>query len=192
MAAISTMIIGATAIAGLGLSGAGMYQSYQGQKRQAASQQEAIRLQQQMDDQRKKAMELDAMRRKREMIRQSIAARSMALATTTALGASAEGSSALPGSYGGIQGRTGVNELGVNQNLEIGRSMFGLQRGVSAAYQNAASAGSQVAMGQGLSSLGGTLLKNLDTFGRVGSFMSGGFGASARGGGGWASPAARA
>jgi hypothetical protein len=107
------------------------------------------------------------MRRKRETIRQSVAARSMALATVTAQGAT--GGSALGGAYGQISGRTGTNQLGINQNAEIGRNMFGLNNQMLGAYRESAAAGTQIAMGAGLSSLGGSLMSNSGAIGRVGT-----------------------
>lgn len=135
------------------------------------------------NDQRKNAMELDATRRKREFIRQSIAARSLALSTTTNQGAF--NSSALPGAYAGISGRTNVNELGVNQNAEIGRNIFALNDKISDAQSTASvfqtqsnQAGAEAAKAGAMVSLGSTLMSNAVTIGKIGGSVGGLWGGS--------------
>lgn len=170
MAAISTLI----AAAGLALTAGGMYAQYQGAKKGNEAQDDALRQQQDIERQRQKQMELEATRRKREMIRQQLTARSQALATATAQGAAGSGGSAVPGAYGSISGRTNVNTLGVNQNLEIGQNIFGLNEGILGSYRAAAAAGSTSAFGAGLSSLGGGIMSNAGTLGRIGTYAFGG------------------
>lgn len=164
----------AIAIGGLALGAAGAGMSYFGQSAAAEANEEARRLQKQQEAQRRKIVELDAVRKKREMIRQAIAARSLGLTRATNQGAAGEGSSALAGVYGGVSGRTGVNMLGVNQNLEVGRTMFGLSNSISDAYGRAAEGQSWAATGGAISSLGGAMIKNLDAINRVGTYL--GFG----------------
>lgn len=167
MAVISTAI----AVAGLGLAAGGMYMNYRGQQAQAAANQESLAAQRKAEEERKKAMELDSTRRTREMIRQQIASRSIGLSQATNQGANAEGSSAVPGVYGGASGRMGVNQLGNNQNLEIGRNIFGFNMEQSYASSRAAAAGSSAAMGAGMLSLGNGLMRNVDTISRVGTWL---------------------
>jgi hypothetical protein len=78
----------------------------------------------QMEAERQKAMELDAKRQQREIIRNQQRARSIALASATAQGA--RFGSGLQGGYGQISGQSNVNALGIQQNLDIGRNMFNL------------------------------------------------------------------
>ena len=118
--------------------------------------------------QRQKAMELDARRRQLEIVRQSQRARAMALSSANAQGAAF--GSGLQGGYGQISGQSGTNLLGVQQNLEIGRNIFGINAGISNAKMNMADAQSFSAMGQGISSLGGAVLKN---FGAINSLAQG-------------------
>jgi len=73
-----------------------------------------------LEGQRRVAMELDARRRNLEIVRNQQRGRSMALAAATAQGA--RRGSGLQGGYAQISGQTGVNMLGVNQNLQIGES----------------------------------------------------------------------
>jgi hypothetical protein len=150
----------ATAIAAIGV-GVGLYGAISGSdaaEQQAAYQAEALKLQKQEMEERRKAMDLDARRRRREIIRQGIAARSAALTTTTAQGANF--GSALPGAYGGIEGRTGTNLQGVNQNQEIGGRIFDLKGMQSDAYVKAAMAGSQMATSQALTQAGSMMIQN--------------------------------
>ena len=145
--------------------------TYKGQKQQGEYQQQTIALQRNNEAERRRAMELDAMRRRREMIRQAIAARSQALQIATHQGISQDGS-ALPGAYGGIQGRTGVNLLGVSQNEEIGGRIFDNNAQISQINSRSAAAGTYANMGAGLSSLGGGLVKAQGTIDRVGTYFS--------------------
>lgn len=167
---ISAAVIGAI---GLGISGAGMYMQYRGQQAQAAAQEQSIAAQQRAERIRQQQMNLDAMRRRREMVRQMLAARAQALATVTAQGAGAPGSSALGGAYGSISGRTNVNSLGVMQNQEAGNAMFSANADLLTSYRASAQAGAGVALGAGLSSLGGALMKNNATISQVGTSIAG-------------------
>lgn len=88
-----------------------------------------IGLQQQIEGQRMIAMETAARRDQLEIFRQQQRARATGLVAATAQGA--QGGSGLQGAYGQISGQTGVNLLGVLQNLEIGRNIFGLNEGIS-------------------------------------------------------------
>lgn len=105
----------------LGSAVVGGVLQYKGQQKMIAAQQKAERL-------RERQMNLQAMRERREVIRNSILARSTALATTTAQGAAAPGSSALGGVYGQIGGDRGRQTLAINQNQEIGKGIFAANR----------------------------------------------------------------
>lgn len=89
---------------------------------------------------RQKQMNLDAARRKRDIIRQAQTA--TANAEAAAANSGALNSSGIEGARAGISGQAGVNTLGVSQNQEIGNSMFGLETtraamGMLAGYQKA-------------------------------------------------------
>jgi len=159
----------AIAAAGLALSGAGLAMNISAQNKQAAANQQAMAYQQEQDAEKKKAMELDATRRKREMIRQAVFARGRAVSLATNQGSAQ--SSALQGAYGGIAGRTGVNALGVDQNLSIGESLFGLKAGESYAKMQAAQYGSQAQIGAGISSMGGAIIHNLSQINSIGTTL---------------------
>jgi hypothetical protein len=161
MAAISAMV----GVIGLGISAASAFMSYSAQQKQAEMQAKALQLQQQAEKSRQQQMNLEAMRKKREIVRNAIAARSEALAVGTAQGSAGDGSSALPGAYGGISGQSTGQLQAVNQNQQIGNNIFSLHRQMYGAYQQAASAGSDAAMWSGIGSLGGMLMKNNTTIG---------------------------
>lgn len=148
----------AVAAVGIGMSIYGAFQKNEAEEKATEAQKAIFAAQQKMEIQRAQAMELDAGRRKREMIRNAIAARSMALTTATSQGASGAGGSVLGGAYGGISGQTGVNMLGVNQNLEIGRNMFALNRDISTAQQQYAAAKGESAESDIWGQIGGQLV----------------------------------
>jgi hypothetical protein len=129
----------ATAV-GVGASLLGGYQQLQGQRMMIKAQQRAEKL-------RERQMNLQAMRERREVIRNSILARSTALATTTAQGAAAQGSSALGGAYGQIGGDAGRQTVAINQNQEIGKGIFKANRQYFRGTQ-------QVGMGQAIAGAG--------------------------------------
>lgn len=90
-----------------------------------------IQAQQQIEAQKAQAMELDARRQQLETIRNQQRNRALALATGVASGGSVTNNSALQGAYGQASGQTGVNLLGIQQNLQIGRDIYGLNQNIS-------------------------------------------------------------
>lgn len=169
----------ATAIAAIGVAAsvAGSAVSYRAQRQQASEQRRAVAAQSQAQErveaQRQLQMNLDATRRKREVIRQQQIARAAAVSTAGAQGAS-EGSG-LGGAIGGISGMSGVNMLGISQNQEIGNEIYSANaasRAAGNAY-NLAGASSSAFTGGAISSFGGALVKNSETIGRVGSYFGG-------------------
>lgn len=89
-----------------------------------------IQAQQTIEANKRAAMEVDARRNQLEIIRTQQRARAMGLATAKHQGAS--GGSGLQGAYGQFSGQTGVNLLGVQQNLEVGRNIFDQNAQISA------------------------------------------------------------
>ena len=151
MAAISTIIAGI----GLAVGVAGTAAQVVGSSQQAAAAKRAENL-------RERQMNLEAARQRRQVIRNSLRARSMALTSATAQGA--QSGSGLQGGFGQIGQQTGENIQGVNQGTEIGAGIF-------AANRDSAGVSSLVSFGQGLGSLGGALVNNADTLGRIGTFF---------------------
>ncbi len=174
MPAVLPVIGAAAAVAGVGIAGYGLIQQQHAAQQQAEFQAQAITAQQQAEDARRRAMDLDATRRRREFIRSQVAARARAATIATNQGSSF--GSGLPGAYAGIEGRTGVSTLGVNQNQQLGGEIFDANASASASYRSAALAGGDAATGAGLTSLGGLLLTNNEKIGKVGSFFASTFG----------------
>lgn len=147
---------------GAAASVAGTVMSVVGASKQAKAQKKAEEL-------REKQMNLDADRQKRQAIREGIVARSRALTTATNQGA-AEGSG-LQGGYAQITGEQGRNVRTIEQSRDIGAGIFSANR-------DAAKGGTLASFGSGLSSLGGMLMNNSGTIGRVGTYYAGGGGFS--------------
>lgn len=81
-----------------------------------------IQASQNIEAQRMQAMELDARRKQMDNLR--IAQRTRALATISATSQGALFGSGISGGRAAIQGQTGVNQLGIQQNLQLGRNIF--------------------------------------------------------------------
>lgn len=153
MAAISTIVAGIGIAAGV----AGTVVQMKGAKDAQKGQERAEKLRQQQ-------MELEAQRERRNIIRQTLQARATALSNASAQGA--EGGSGLQGGYGQIQSQGGNAMIATNENQAIGQQMFSAQRQISRGN-------SMSATGSGISSLGGALVQNSDTIGRIGNYAFG-------------------
>lgn len=103
-------------------------------------------LQTQVEDKRRLAMETDARRRQLEVVRNQQRARSVAVTNATAQGASK--GSGLQGGYGQIAGQSGVNMLGIQQSLGIGRSIFDLNAQTSQRRMDSVDLNTQLAQQQ--------------------------------------------
>lgn len=95
---------------------------------------------------RKRQMNLEAVRQKREIIRQGIRARAEALSTATAQGGAE--SSGLQGGYGQIAGQQNRALLANEQDRRLGNKMFN-------ANADYAKWGGIGAIGSGITSIGG-------------------------------------
>lgn len=137
----------AAAAISIGSAVVGGVLQYQGQKKMIQAQQKAERL-------RERQMNLQAMRERRDVIRNAILARSTALATATSQGATAPGSSALGGAYGQIAGDKGRQTVAINQNQEIGQGIFKANRQYFAGTQTMGLGSAVSGVG---SAVGGTL-----------------------------------
>lgn len=107
---------------------------------------ETVQQQQQAEETRRNLMELDARRRSREAIRDTIIARANSIATGSSKGVSVFGSNAdtsILGSTAQIQNRGFSNVLGINQALYGGRNIFDINKNISDIWltQNKASQG---------------------------------------------------
>jgi hypothetical protein len=150
--AVATSLI----IAGIGLAlsavGTGMAVYGAVQQQKAQQRQEQLRQQQ---------MNLDVTRKRRAVIRQMQASRAMAVSNATSQGASPSDSS-VQGGISQAVGNANASSLALEQNANIGVSMF--------------AANAQESAGRGVSSLGGALqswgsglVQNASTISRVGA-----------------------
>lgn len=157
--------------------------------RQIKIQEKQARLSKKVEAQRFQQMVLDAQRQDREIIRQTIVSRAIALSNATLAGAG--GGSGLAGGLAQAQAEGTSQRLGVGQNLEIGTNIFGLNAKLTdvgtrlnrvAGRLNQAQATFQgqeaVAQGeatqaQGLFNLGQSIISNSSTFASVGTSLLG-------------------
>ena len=162
---------------GIALGIAGVATSFFGGQDAKEAQQASIAAQQRAEAARKEAMMIDADRRRRQLIREMLIARSTAVQRGANQGANASGSSALPGAFGQISGRTGFGIEGVNAGVRTGTEIFDANQQLLQARLSMADAQSTQQFGQSLTSLGGALMGNAGTIDRVFS----GFGSSGLG-----------
>lgn len=132
--------------------------------------QQIARLQKDENGQRQKAMELSAKRSQMENFRNVQRAR--AAGTNAAVNQGASMGSGLQGGLAQASDQGGVNNLGITQNLEIGRNIFGIDNQISdqkaqlsGAQSDMATAQGFSAFGQGLTSSAGTLSNIAGAFG---------------------------
>jgi hypothetical protein len=150
---------------GLGLKAFGSATSMSAASESNKAKQQEIQLQMQVEAQRKRAMEMDARRKQLENFRNVQRAHALALTTATSQGAS--DGSGLQGAYSQIGAQGGWNAAGINQNLEIGRNIFGINAQISGTKSRQANAAQQMQLGSGISSLGGDLMGAAGPFGRL-------------------------
>lgn len=148
MAAVSAAIVGA----GLAAQAYSAYGSAQSGKAQSQAQMNIAGLEMQADKQRRIGMELGARRQSMEVLRNNQRARSLALNNATGQGA--QFGSGLQGGYGQISGQSGVNLLGINQNLQLGENMFDINSQISQQKMNYAAVGGSLATSQAIGSFG--------------------------------------
>lgn len=122
----------------MGLSVVGGVISALGAAKQAKASAKAEKL-------RERMMQLEAMRKRRELVREGVVARATATSNASAQGAS-EGS-ALQGGIAQITNQQNRNVQASFQDEKLGKGVFSANR----AY---AKAGGMIALGQGISSLG--------------------------------------
>jgi hypothetical protein len=148
-------------IASLALMAGGLAVSTYGAIKSTQFQQKSLNLQREAEKTRQQQMNLEAMRRRREIIRNSEMARAQAMAIASAQGAS--DGSGIEGALGQIQGASGRGILGVNQNEELGNRLFDINSQITDNSIKQAGAQTWSTIGGAMSSLGGMGIKNADT-----------------------------
>lgn len=145
------MATGATALIGIGLSLVGSFMAARAQQRMIAEQTAASK---RAENARQQQMQLDGMRRRRQSIRQAIAARSQALTIGTAQGAG--GGSGIQSAMGGAMAMGQENQNVVAQSEVLGGRVFDANRDYFDATQRGQAG---MAFGQGIASLGGAITR---------------------------------
>lgn len=152
----------------------------QGASAQNQAQKEITKQEFLAEEQRFKAMQLDARRRNLEIVRMHQRANAAALTTASAQGAMR--SSALSGAYGQTSGQTGYNLLGVSQNLGIGENLFGINKAISGQRLAYAAGGDIINQGQGVIAEGsGIIARGAGMIAAAGGQMALGQGIAAQG-----------
>lgn len=159
----------ATQVVGFGMSLYGGISSAHDAKQAANIQSNIAGLQGGLEDQRHIAMEMSASRQSLEILRSNQRVRAMAQNSAVTQGA--QFGSGLQGGEAQIEDQGLFNLAGVNQNLEIGEKMFGINQQITAQKQQLAQVQGQMATDQGISSLGGALTKSGSTIGNIGGSL---------------------
>lgn len=150
-------LAGGLGLLGLGLSAFGTASGVSAAQQSAQAGMNIAGLEQKVNDQRQLAMQITARRQQMQTIRTNQMAQAQATAAATNQGA--QFGSGLQGGLAGVEGQSASNLQGINQQLQTGNNIFGLDNQISqqkiAQYQ----AQSQEATASGVSSFGGDLLK---------------------------------
>lgn len=158
---------------GLGAIGLGM-QLFGGMgaageaKKQAQISQQNFALESQVNDQRRNAMEISAGRQQLENYRNSQRMRAAGVNAVTTQGA--QFGSGLQGGLAQNTSQSLFNSQGINQNLEIGRNIFGLNDQISSNKSKISQSQSNQATDQAWSSFGGAVSKNAGTLSNLYSY----------------------
>lgn len=168
--------------AGLGVVGLGM-QIFGGFKGSEVASQQAEQSryiaqdEQKINDQRRQQMLLESRRNQLQIFRNN--QRLRAQATNAATQQGAQFGSGLQGGLAQIQDQGLFNSQGINQNVEIGQNIFGINNDISQHKMQLASLGGDAADAAGLASLGGALIKAGPTIGAFGKQLGFGRGSNA-------------
>lgn len=152
MAALSSLILGASALAGLAGTGVAAYGSYKANKGAERA-----------EDIRNRQMKLQADRDRRASIRQAVIARSQATSNATAQGAG--DATGLKGGLAQIGAVDARNQRDIGQGVALGDAMFGANRQISSGQ-------TMQTIGQAIQGFGSTVSDNFDSLNRVWKFQT--------------------
>lgn len=176
------------AVVGAGLSLYGSMSKAAAAEKYEEAQKRKIEIQQQINEQRRQAMELDANRKQLEVIRNTQRVRAAGLQAATNQGA--QFGSGYAGGQAQAQAQGGFNLLGINQNLSIGRNVFALNNKLSQTEIEMGQASTQESTATGYQSMGSSVLSAMPA---ISALSKGGTGFGNTGGGygqwqgGWSS-----
>lgn len=126
---------------------------------------------QSINEQKRAQMELSARRAQMENLRNT--QRLRAQATAAAVNQGANLGSGLQGGLAQIGDEGAFNDIGITQNLSIGENIFNTNNDISQKKAQISTLQGQQATNTSLMSLGGAMVSNAGTIGRVGQFASG-------------------
>ena len=155
----------------LGLAGSifGGIESSQGAQSKYQSEMQIANLQMQEDQQRRQAMEISARRQQLENVRkaQQFSAANLAAAVNQGAQFSSAGEAgrSAPGAA------AAYSNLGISQNLQIGEQLFNINQQISEQKINEAKAESQIASGQGISSIFGAIGQQAGNIGKLATLL---------------------
>jgi len=156
LSAASGNLLGAgIGIVGLGLSIFGGMDQSKTASQVANLQGQVIGQEGQINAQKQVAMQMSARRQNLENVRIAQQANARAIAGATAGGA--QFGSGLKGGEGQIEAQSLTNMQGVNQGLQIGQNIFGIDQTITGEKQQISALQSRMATDQGLSSLGSSI-----------------------------------
>lgn len=175
MALFSSIIAGIGAAVGAAGAAYSATQQRKAAKQQNRAAEEQATASRQAEAARKQQMDLDAVRKRRQTIREATVARAQALAAGVNQGAA--GSSGLAGGMGQVNSDANAGLSVVAQGQDIGNQLFAANslyseaglRGDRARAQGQAAG----AWGSTISSLGGAIMNNAGTISRVGTYAFG-------------------
>lgn len=155
MALTTAALVGVT----LATAAVGTAVSYKGQQRVAQASMAA-------EEARKRQMDLETQRQKRQAIREGTIARGLALSNATTQGA--QESSGVQGGIAQITGQQNQNLVTANQGQEIGNQIFNANEQIAQGQQT-------TALGNAITGFGQQVAQAAPTITRVGNYY-GGFG----------------
>lgn len=158
---------------GLGMQLYGGISASQDAQRANQVQQDVTTQEANVNVQRQQAMELSARRQQMEVFRNTQRARAQGLNAATNQGASY--GSGLQGGQAQATDQGLFNVAGINQNLQIGRNIFGLDAKISADKMQLSSIQADQITDQAWSGFGGALTKNAGTLANIGQYGAGQF-----------------
>jgi hypothetical protein len=164
-AATGNYVSAGLSLLGLGISLFGGNEEAEARKKMAAVSQEKFQHEQEINDQREIQMQMSSRRQSLEIIRNTQRARAMGLQAAVSQGASK--GSGYAGGQGEEASRGFFNLQGINQNLEIGENIFGINKLITQNNMKLSQLQTEVSEAQGTQSIGAGISKSADPLGRL-------------------------
>jgi hypothetical protein len=141
---------------GLGLSLFGGISGFGDAQKSSQIQGEIVAQEREANMQRQQAMVLSARRQSTEIMRQN--QRQQSLAQSRATNQGAQFGSGLQGGLAQVQDQSNYNALGIDQNLEIGQNIFGIDNKISGLKGQLSNSQSNQATDSSIATLGGQIM----------------------------------